>query len=462
MAELKNPMELGAAGLRAGGKGQRETLGGFRPLTNPIPAQVTDPGELQEIFKSLPLIPYSSNRAGSGHRLLKFFEDLSTLSVTNSSVITEIIKHAFGGELFAEVKVGEVFGESVYEEDEGNALQSYNEAVTKRIGFDDSYRSVCKRLGLQLQQNGNMAILARRIRVGGEEVLKIEPVPTKRYLYTSAYLESGVETVAIFDKLPTSKPEWQKGLDKGRIKIIPVWPNVGIGDDENEIVTFFHFATTDGYYGRPSWEGAWMDAYREFQDRMHLIKESDSEWVGRVIIEVEDPPRPNVSSLLDDQRDQEAGFSGTAERMAQNFTRESDNPQSFMITNRPAGAKEMKVTTISPMTNENFWEKAGKISQDSIIMAHGWSRRLMGQEFSTGFSREAFLEELKIKNVSSILPFRNTVVEFVSGVINWFLLETGSAEAANIRASFKSPYQQLIDDGEEMRANDSQPIINEE
>lgn len=412
-------------------------------MPNPIPAQVTDGKKLQEIFKELPLIPYSSNSAGTGHRLLQFFEDMTRLSVTNGGVIKSKLDHAFGGDAYVERLVSEAFGEYVYEQASDTEMNALNEVVRSRVFMDDNYRNVSRRLGAQLQANGNMAVKTTIVKTEGGEAIRIEVIETKRFLYTSAY--EGMTAVAIFDTMPKTKQEWKKAMADNRIEIVPVFPNYRELDNGDR-VTFRHYATTDEWYGRPPWEHCWMDCYREFQDRIHLIKESDSEWVGRVIIEVEDPKMPNAGALLDDQRDIEAGYSGTADRMAKNFTRESDNPQSFMITNRPSEARPMTVTKIEPMSNEGFWKTASEISRDSIIFAHEWSRRLMGQEFSSGFSRDAFIEELLIKDATVIKPFRGIVADFLGSILSHFLDENGFSEASRLRINFMSPHKKMIDE----------------
>ena len=224
--------------------------------------------------------------------------------------------------------------------------------------------------------------------------------------------------------------------------------------------TVFHLkAGQNKWYGRPESEGADLYKYREVQDSVYVIRQSAGNFVGQLIIEVEEDD-PTNNPAINDEDAKRAGFDSFVERMEDNYTNKGDDPSSVMITSRPAGGRPMFVFQIKPNTNENWYKVTGEMSEQRILRAYGLTLRFMGFDASTGFSSDTFIADY-VMNVEPVLTEkRNTLMEFSNRILTTIWEVAGRMEMNDFSINFKSPITSQIEQFKTMQTNGGSNLNN--
>jgi len=125
-------------------------------------------------------------------------------------------------------------------------------------------------------------------------------------------------------------------------------------------------------------------------------------------------------------------------KMEKNFTAKSGDPQTMMVISRPHGASNAFVYEFKPNTNENYFKVTGELDRQKIIENNQWSERLLGNSVAQGFAKDAFLDELRVKEVSVLREYRNKLLRALNLVIQeaaLFANEDWSGHGLDIRSS---------------------------
>lgn len=422
--------------LRGGRK--KRGLQIFDGVQDPIPGEITDDEDLQKVFAGLKLVPYATRQGATGHKLLYWHLMLAKLSPMHAACIQKVKKYIVGGRAkFIRAEDPEY---DIEEEDKPMTTaesKAYKEAISKNIVFEGGIKSFHQRLLWQLKATGNCWAELAVSKVNGETraVLKVRRTTDVLYLKTSA---DEPRQVAI-------SPVWQwEYVKKNPPKVVPLAPNF-ISDTDGTVRTMFHLTEGDAkWYGRPDSEGADLQKYREVQDSVYLIRQSAGNFVGQLIIEVEDDD-PGASPAIDDEDAKRSGFSSFADRMTENYTHKGEDPQTVMVTARPAGSRPMFVFQVKPNTNESWYKVTGEMAEQKILRAHGLTLRFMGFDASNGFSTDAFVADY-VMNVEPVLnELRSKLMTFTNGILStaWDLL--GLSEMNQYSVTFESPIGSQIE-----------------
>jgi hypothetical protein len=175
-----------------------------------------------------------------------------------------------------------------------------------------------------------------------------------------------------------------------------------------------------------------------------LSRLTTKEFTGKILMEVEDGPS-NRNKVLNNKRDQEAGFENTLDRFERNFTNRSDDPSTILMFSRPSGARPAFVEQILPNTNEKYYETMDLINTSKIIQAHSWSSRLLGGNANAYFSTNVYIDEIKTKDTSVIPSLRNVVQSIVHTAIDFVVKIEERIDIEGFQYSFKSPYLHFIE-----------------
>lgn len=413
---------------------------------NPIPDQVTDTDKVSKLFETLKLVPYAGYEKKTGHKLLNFYLDLARLSPTHAACIEKIVTYVVGSKAKFE-RAEDPEYEPGTEETEMTANESamYMQALKEVVIFEEGVRDYHKRVLTSAKATGDAFVEVVITTVNGKTKAMLHPIRRQDVLY-KATLPGAQKAVAI-------SPSWDSTyLKKNPPRILPCF----IPGSEQMAPTFveqggvmravFHLKVGGGYwYGRPDSQGADIYKYREMQDSIYVTKQSGSNFLGQVFIEVEDDD-PVSGSAIDDEAAKRAGFNSFADRIEQNYTMKGDDPQSVFVSARPQGARPMSVHQIKPNTNESWYKVTGEISEQKIVRAHGLTLRFMGFDVSNGFATDAFVADY-VMNVEPVInDLRAELMAFTNNILKYVWDESGMPEMNQYSITFESPIKSKIEE----------------
>lgn len=370
----------------------------FNQLANPIPGEITDPEEIKNTFKSYPFIPYASVDANtSSMGLLMWLNSLSKLSPTHGACIKSIKTYAFGDSLDITKKKSASF--SLKEELSEVQKMSFIDWLdnTLRFNFNSSLHKEVTNAYEVFQSNGNIFVRVVLSNLFGIPSASVKVLKTEHVCYTTPRSKTR--------RFVGISPNW--GIDyitKYPPEILPVYPAVKQSKD-GTIETIIHISEdSTQLYGRPDWIGSFIPIYREFQDGNYLVVQAGNNFTGQTLIEIEEAEAGDGANLLDDDDAQKDGYDSALDRFTDQFTAKSDDPQTVILMSRPHGAGEAFVYQFKPNTSQDFYRTMSELDELDIIRAHQWSKRFLGENQTQGFSKDVFMDELKVKE-AGVLPY---------------------------------------------------------
>ena len=422
-------------------------------LENPIPKEITDTTDIQKMFDDFKLVPFASRDKKTGHALLYWYLMLAQLSPMNAACIEKTKKYVVGSKVFVERREDFEF-ETGGENQPVSTSEStaYRDTLNELVSYEGGIRKFHQNLMWSYDATGNAYVEASYSVVNGQMRFNLKYRKATEVLYVATN-PGEMKRVAI-------SPVWEYNyLKKYPPAIIPIAPN-WIQDDQGVFRTVFHLkAGQNKWYGRPESEGADLYKYREVQDSVYVIRQSAGNFVGQLIIEVEEDD-PTNNPAINDEDAKRAGFDSFVERMEDNYTNKGDDPSSVMITSRPAGGRPMFVFQIKPNTNENWYKVTGEMSEQRILRAYGLTLRFMGFDASTGFSSDTFIADY-VMNVEPVLTEkRNTLMEFSNRILTTIWEVAGRMEMNDFSINFKSPITSQIEQFKTMQTNGGSNLNN--
>jgi len=428
-------------------RGRRKTKGlKLFELENPIPGELTDTTDIQKMFDDFRLVPFATRDKKTGHALLYWYLMLAQLSPMNAACIEKVKKYVVGSKAFIQRSEDPEF-ETGEERAAVSISESarYRDALNEYVTFQGGVRKFHQNLQWSYDATGNAWVEGSYTEVNGQIRFNLKYRKSTQVLYI-ATKPGEMRQVAI-------SPVWEYNyLKKHAPAIIPVSdPAKGIEgavwakDKDGVFRTIFHLkAGQNEWYGRPESEGADLYKYREVQDSVYVIRQSAGNFVGQLIIEVEDDD-PTNNPAINDEDAKRAGFDSFVQRMEDNYTNKGDDPSSVIITARPNGGRPMFVFQIKPNTNENWYKVTGEMSEQRILRAYGLTLRFMGFDASTGFSSDTFIADY-VMNVEPVLnEKRNTLMNFTNGILTIIWDIAGLSELNQYSLNFKSPITSQIE-----------------
>ena len=400
-------------------------------VKNPIPDEVLDTDQVSKFFEAQRLVPFAGHEKGTGDKTLAWYIMLAKLSVTFSSCVQKLTRYVVGSKAKVVVATDPEY-EVPAGEPNASEVTVYLKKLKEVVEFDGGVIKFHKECFSGYKNTGNAFAELVLTEVNGVVRAKIvrHKTPNVRYKVT----ESGEpKAVAI-------SPVWtSKYLKKNPAKIRPIYPV--FVKEKGVLSTVFHLKNGDNeWYGRPDSEGSVLNKYRQVQDAVYLIKQSASNFVGQLIIEVEDDTAP----VIDEADAQRSGFDSFADRMEQNFTMKGDDPQSVMVTSRPIGSRPMSVFQVKPNTNQDWYKVTGEIDENKIITSMNLTRRFMGLEVGSGLSETAFLEDY-ITNVNPVvISDRATLMNWTNKILSAVWDFGNMPEMNKYSLDFESPLEAEI------------------
>ena len=410
----------------------------FLDFPNPIPGETADDDDITQMFEKWKLVPYAGKEKHTGDSLLLFYAMLAQLSPTHGACVQKLIKYAVGGRVTFARTVDPDFDIGEDQKPLSNQEQvSFRDTLKEFITFEGGIKAFNRRAAWQYKTNGNVFVELTFSEVLGVPRinLRIQKTMNVKYRKTKA---GEMRVVAIS---PVWSPEY---LKKNPPRFVPLFPNFMV--DENKVQhTVFHLKHGDNsWYGRPDSESAVLYMFREVQDALYLVKQSAANFVGQLIIEIEDDD-PETSPAIENDDAEKNGFDNFTDRFEKNLTMKSDDPQSVLVTARPYGSRPMEVHQIKPNTKENWYKVTGEISEQKVLRSHGCTLRFMGFDAANGFSSDAFMQDYIFNMQLVISELREQITGFVNEILSQCWMMVNKPEMNQISIDCKSPIQGEID-----------------
>lgn len=407
-------------------------------IENPIPRELTDTSDLQKVFDEFKLVPFATKEKATGHALLYWYLMLAQLSPMNAACIEKIKKYVVGSKPFIQRSEDPEFdtGEEKQPATTAESIR-YRDTLNEFVKYEGGIRKFHQNLMWSYDATGNAFVECSYSVVNGQTRFNLKYRKTTEVLYVATQ-PGEMRQVAI------SKVWTHNYLKKNPPVIVPLAPNWS-KDKDGVFRTIFHLkAGQNDWYGRPESEGADLYKYREVQDSIYVIRQSAGNFVGQLIIEVEDDD-PTNNPAINDEDAKRNGFDSFVDRMEENYTNKGDDPSSVIITARPAGGRPMFVFQVKPNTNENWYKVTGEMSENRIMRAYGLTMRFMGFDVSTGFSSDTYIADY-VMNVEPVLvEKRNTLMNFSNTILTTIWEILGRMDMNDFSLAFKSPIASQID-----------------
>jgi hypothetical protein len=415
-------------------KGRRRQLSLF-DAENPIPNEVKDTEKLQKVFDELKLVPYAGHNNSTGHSLLVWYLMLEKLSPMHGACIEKLKKYVVGSRAKF-VRAEDPEYDPGTEDQEMTAGESllFETAVKEHVTFEGGVRKFHQSLQGSKSATGNAYAELSISTVNGQSRANV------RYLKPTEALYKVTKPGEM--KVMALSPIWEWDyLKRNPPKLVPLAPN--FVEEGGVKRTIFHLKSGGGnWYGRPETQASDLYKYREVQDSLYIIKQSAANFVGQLIIEVEDD---GAEPAIDNEDAKRSGFDSFADRMEQNYTNKGDDPQSVFVTARPFGSRPMFVFQLKPNTNENWYKVTGEMSEQKILRSHGLTLRFMGFEAANGFATDTFIGDY-VMNVEPVInEQRTTLMTFTNSILSLIWEEIGRPELNQFSLTFQSPIQSQIE-----------------
>lgn len=407
----------------------------FTDIENPISLEIKDTGELAKSFSQLPLIPYATIGNSTSHSLLPWLNSMRILSPTAGACHNRIRDFALGGKLNISTLKDNDFNLETDDDPLDIALQKSFVEFLKTI-TDEGFSKLSQDVFDELISNGNIFVEIVGADTLGTKVSKIYAHTTEECCY--------VRTAKLEEKLVAISPNWDETyLRDNPPKVIPLFPNYGVDDDGTKR-TILHIKNGNyTWYGRPYWLPCWMYTYREFQDVTYLIKQSKGNFTGQHFMELEDDDVEN-DDPFDDSDEKKSEHRSPAERMEDNFSNKSPDPQAVLVSTRPYGSRPAFIYSFPANTKEAFYKVTGEISRVKIIENYGWSERLLGAAVGEGFS-DAFINDLKTKEVGVLSTIRGLIDKALNIAITELIKFNELTEFEGIGVQHQNISEKLVD-----------------
>lgn len=406
-------------------------------LRNPIPDEIKDTDEIQKLLTKYRLVPFAGLDIGTGHTLLLWYQMLAKLSPTHGAVIEKMTTYTVGGLPTVEMRLDPDFNTGEERATMATAAKvAYRDRLNEVVTWGGlTMREAAKKIARLYKKYGNCFADMSISTINGQTRVDIKVRDITDCIYQLSEANEP-KRVAI-------SPVWTaQYIEKNPPAIVPIYPNTVQTNGVQR--TVFHLKNGGNWYGRPDSEHGDLFKYREVQDALYIIKQAAANFVGQLILEVEEND-PVSAPVIDDKGAQEDGYGSFVEQFEANFSQKGEDPKSVVITSRPFGAKPMFAFQVAPNTNEGWYQATDAINESKIITAHGLTMRFMGKDVSNGFSQDAFISDYVMNVEPTINSLYNVVVGFLNTLLNGAWTFTGDAQMVQYSVEFESPIKSQVE-----------------
>lgn len=408
-------------------------------IENPIPNEVSDPSELKMFFDKFPFIPYAGNSRTTSHSLLCHMINFLQLSVTKSAVVQSIKSWSFGSKIDIVKSTDTDFdlGEDIYNIDIADKRR-YHEAIKQNVYLgDDTLKGQACKMSESYDLTGNIYVELIRTETAGQRMFTAQFHSALDVLYL--YTKPGQTKI-----VGVSKKWTEDHLKKNPPTLIPVFPTFHQFEDGTQRSMIHVKEGNFDWYGRPPDFSSFIDQYNEYKLREFLTKQINTNFIGQVLIEIEDDEP--TGNDFDEDGNMKAGFEGTADRLEENFTNKGGDPTSVVAMTRPAGSDHAFIHEFKPNTSEKFICKISAELRGNIIGANDWSEALLRKDQTSGFNSQMFKDVFTIVNATKINARQILIEKIQNTIINEAFEWMGISEFKEFAIKYQTPLKKLIDE----------------
>jgi len=365
----------------------------FGDMVSPIKGVLQDTKEVRKFFEKFPYIPYSGADKITSHRLVCKLQEMGDLSSTKGAIMNSINCYSFGA------KIGLYKGEDTEfdmgEEStplEGEERQSYRDFLRRIELYGETYNGITEKISNLEQTTGEYFIECILDEVEGERFFGMSIVEPAKVC--EKFTNAGEPRVfGISDR-------WDYTYcKKNPPRDIPAYPNVEKQKD-GTLRTIIHVKNGCKRRGRPRDLATFTDQHNEYHLKEYLSKAIGGNFMGQVLIEIEDSAKGNP---FGQEAAEQSGYADPLDLIEQNWTNRGEKPTSVIAFTRPKGARPVTTKQFSPNTNEKFYCKVLAELRGGIIEGNNWSEALIRMSHSSGFNSEMYKDIFSILSATTIL-----------------------------------------------------------
>lgn len=418
------------------GKGRRSRGGDIFSIQNPIPGEIKDADSVSKMFYDLKVVPFAGHSNGTGDKLLNWYLMLAKLSPTTGSCINKIKEYVIGSKAkFVRATDPEFDPGTEQLPLSAQEASAYMSAIKEIVEYKHGIVKFHQLLAGSLEATGNAYAELSISTVNGQTRAHIRNVKVADCRYKA--------TKPGEPKIIAVSPVWEPSyIEKRKPDFIPAAPM--FVEKDGVMRTMFHLKRGDNeWYGRPTSESADLYKYREVQDALYVIRQSAANFVGQLIIEVEDSEAGDPA--IDSIDAGKSGFDSFADRMEANYTQKGEDPSAILVTARPIGSRPMFVFQVKPNTNESWYKATGEINEQKILRSHLLTPRFMGFDVASGFANDAFIEDFMMNVEPVIDKYRGEIMAVSNKILDLVWETAGKPELSQYSITFDSPIKGQIE-----------------
>lgn len=417
---------------------------------NPIPGIIRDPIEQLKFYENHKIMPYALDGSTPCNGLRRLLIDMPELSSTHGSCIQSQSRFCFSQK--PEMMKIIDFDMDFYETDEASEIEKreFSAFKSKLNNGQLDLRDQAKHLFKDYKSDGNAWLKCTVATIGGKASAYME------YINTSECVRKTVGKYEI--PVAMISPLWDDAyLRKHPAEEVPLYPNFVREGAVSK--TMIQIRCGSGlWYGRPDSIQALTAMLQEYYNATYLMKLGKNNWAAQFFLEFEDYDAEqdgNPNTNLAEDQNENGFFEDLQDKFRKNFTNNSPDPDSFILSTRPKGADPAFIYKFDPNTNEKLYTVIKNMAENDIIKAHGWLSILLGESFAKGLSTNLYKDAMMMVDLTTITDYQETIARAQNIGMRWIAEQLGINLEVGIE--YKSLIEELIE-RDRLMNTDNNPI----
>ena len=404
----------------------------WKDVTNPIDEQIRDKDTLQQLYKNLPFIPYAGTNGHSADSLIDLLYTLAVVSPSQHACLNSIKEFAFGGKINIVESIDDSF--SVSDQMQPLSIERQKEFINflslidkKENGWLEFAANCFDGYG----KTGDLYIKVVLSDVAGTKSAGVYVIDNR----TIKYVNDGNANMAAISQY------WDFGyVTKNPPEYIPVYPFV---TSKNGVTQFIiHVKNGNGFYGRPASIGSLTEQYTEYKETLYRCTSATNRFNPDVLMEVSGR-NPEVIKRNNEEA-AKFGFENLEEQLNYKVAAGNSSAPSILLTERPYDSDPIHIHEFNVNTKEKYFQASGQISRDRIFISHNWSQKLAGIPLASGWSNSAFLDELRVKEIT-IRNIQN-IIEYPMNTAFYEIAKFMNPSMMDYSINFVHPFANVLNE----------------
>lgn len=399
-------------------------------VRNPIEEQIRDSKELKDLYTHLPFIPYAGTNGNSSDSLISLLYTLAVVSPSQHACLNSIKEYAFGGKINIVESIDDSF--SLSEEMNQVPIEKQKEFIaflSKIKKKENEWLELASNCYEGFGNTGDVYIKVVMSEVAGEKESGIYVIDNRTIKYVN---DGNANMMAIsqywdYTYVLKNPPEY-----------IPVYPFVSTSNGITKFI--IHKKNGSGFYGRPTSIGSLTEQYTEYKETVYRCTNATNRFNPDVLMEVSGRD-PSIRKKENEDA-VKSGFENLEDQLNFKVSAGNQYAPSIILTERPFQADPIHIHEFNVNTKEKYFKASCDISKERIFLSHNWSQKLAGVPLASGWSNEAFLDELRIKEIT-IKNIQNIIEHPINTAI-WEIAKFMNPEMMKYSINFVHPFANVL------------------